>query len=147
VTNAVPPVMATYIEGLKAHDVAKIALTVADDLAFVTPTATLGKRRFLAFLTALYAGFPDWRYDHDPPEVRGDGTIAVRWRQGGTHTGPLALPGFDAVPPTGRAVEIPAHRFFYRVAGDAIVEIRPDPVPGGAPRGIFEQIGVTLPPL
>ena len=30
---------------------------------------------------------------------------------------------------------------------DGLVEIRPDPVPGGAPRGIFEQIGVELPPL
>jgi hypothetical protein len=33
------------------------------------------------------------------------------------------------------------------VSGEHIVEIRPDPVPGGAPRGIFEQIGVELPPL
>ena len=59
----------------------------------------------------------------------------------------LALPGFDPVPATGRTVRIPEHFFFYRVRGDRIVEIRPDPVPGGAPRGIFEQIGVTLPPL
>ena len=71
----------------------------------------------------------------------------MRWRQGGTHTETLALPGFDAVPATGRTVAIPAHDFFYRVAGELIVEIRPDPVPGGAPRGIFEQIGVALPPL
>jgi hypothetical protein len=28
-----------------------------------------------------------------------------------------------------------------------LVQIRPDPVPGGAPRGIFQQIGVELPPL
>jgi hypothetical protein len=27
------------------------------------------------------------------------------------------------------------------VHGDQIVEIRPDPIPGGAPQGIFEQIG------
>jgi hypothetical protein len=73
--------------------------------------------------------------------------IAVRWRQGGTHTETLALPGFDAVPATARTVTIPAHDFFYRAAGDLIVQIRPDPVPGGAPRGIFEQIGVAMPPL
>ena len=145
--TAIAPVIYTYIEGLKSHDVAKIATTVADDLAFVTPARTLTKPQFLAFLTALYDGFPDWRYDHDPPEVRPDGTVAVRWRQGGTHTRTLALPGFDPVPPTGRTVAIPAHHFFYRVAGGLIVVIRPDPVPGGAPRGIFEQIGVTLPPL
>jgi hypothetical protein len=30
------------------------------------------------------------------------------------------------------------------VVGDAIVEIRPEPIPGGAPWGIFEQIGVAV---
>jgi hypothetical protein len=51
------------------------------------------------------------------------------------------------IAPTGRAVRIPEHYFFYRIRGEHIVEIRPDPVPGGAPRGILEQIGVPVPPL
>ena len=69
------------------------------------------------------------------------------WRQGGTHTGSLAFPGFDAVEATGISVRIPQHYFFYRVGEAGLTEIRPDPVPGGAPRGIFEQIGVELPPV
>jgi hypothetical protein len=97
-------------------------------------------------LRALYAGFPDWHYDHDEPEHRGD-VIAVRWRQGGTHTGTFAWPGLEPIPATGRSVMIPEHFFFYRVRGGELVEIRPDPVPGGAPRGILEQIGVDVPPL
>lgn len=145
--SASPAVLESYIAGLKAHDVGRVATTVADDLAFVTPVRTMAKPQFLAFLEALYAGFPDWRYDHDPPEMRADGSWAVRWRQGGTHSATLALPGFEAVPATGRSVAIPEHDFFYRIAAEQIVEIRPDPVPGGAPRGIFEQIGVALPPL
>jgi hypothetical protein len=44
-------------------------------------------------------------------------------------------------------VQIPAHYFFYRVEGEQIVEIRPEPIPGGAPRGILEQIGIEAPPL
>ena len=28
-----------------------------------------------------------------------------------------------------------------------IVEIKPDPVPGAAPRGILEQLGIESPPL
>jgi predicted ester cyclase len=136
----IPRVLATYIDGLKAHDVDKIAGTVADDLAFVTPSATLDKTQFLRMLRALYAAFPNWHYDHDPPEVRG-GVIAVRWRQGGTHTGTFALPGTPPVPPTGRTVTIPEHFFFYTVRGDSIATIEPEPVPGGAPRGILEQIG------
>ena len=145
--SAIPPVISSYIEGLKAHDVDKVATTVSDDLTFIAAARTIDKASFLDFLRALYAGFPDWRYDHDPPVLRADGTIAVKWRQGGTHSETLALPGFDTVPPTGKTVRIPEHFFFYRVAAEEIVEIRPDPVPGGVPRGIFEQIGVTLSPL
>ena len=145
--SAPPAVLERYIAGLKAHDVDLIATTVADDLAFVTPVRMMTKSQFLAFLKALYTGFPDWRYDHDPPEPRADGSWSIRWRQGGIHSATLALPGFEAVPATGRSVAIPEHDFFYRIAGGQIVEIRPDPVPGGAPRGIFEQIGVALPPL
>ena len=101
----------------------------------------------LAFLGALYRGFPNWSYDHDHPVRNEDGTIGVKWRQGGTHTGTLAFPGFEPYPPTGREVVIPEHYFFYKVAEGGLLQIRPDPVPGGAPRGIFEQIGVALPPL
>ncbi len=144
--EGVPPVVARYVAGLEARDVDAIALTVAQDLAFVGATRKLSRPEFLAMLRALYAGFPDWRYEHDPPRADGD-RVTIRWRQGGTHTGTFAFPGLEPVPPTGRAVRIPAQDFFYRVRGDAIVEIRPDPVPGGAPRGILEQIGVASPPL
>lgn len=144
---SVPPILMSYIAGLKAHDVAAIGRTVAAELRFVTPVRTMGKPQFLDFLTALYTGFADWRYDHDPPRLGSDGRWAVRWRQGGTHSATLALPGFAAVPATGRTVAIPEHNFYYRIVGGLIVEIEPDPVPGGAPRGIFQQIGIELPPL
>jgi predicted ester cyclase len=136
----IPAVMNTYIEGLKAHDVDRIAATVADDVAFITASRTLNKEQFLGMLRALYAGFPDWHYDHDEPERRGD-VIAVKWRQGGTHTETFAWPGLDPIPPTGRTVTIPEHFFFYRVRGDELIEIHPEPIPGGAPQGILEQIG------
>src|SRR5436305_1935460 len=55
--DKVPAVMEDYIEGLKAHDVERIASNVSDDLAFVTPTTVLGKEQFLQMLRALYAGF------------------------------------------------------------------------------------------
>jgi len=142
--NTLPPVLLSYIAGLKTHDVEKIATTVSEDLRFITQASTVNKGRFLSFLRALYAAFPDWYYDHDKPELRDDG-IAVKWRQSGTHTGTLALPGMVAVPATGKKVTIPEQFFFYRVRGDLIVEIRPEPIAGGAPQGIFEQIGVEWP--
>jgi hypothetical protein len=146
--NGPPPAaLLVYMEGLRTHDIGLISRALADTLRFVTPVRTMDKAQTLAFLTALYAGFPDWRYDSDPPRLLADESWAVRWRQGGTHTGTLAFPGFPPAPPTNRLVVIPEHDFYYRVAESGLVEIRPDPVPGGAPRGIFEQIGVTLPPL
>jgi len=142
----IPPVLLRYIEGLKAHDVERVADTVADDLVFVSATRRLDKPQFLAMLRALYTGFPDWHYDYDPVEVN-DGIYAVKYRQGGTHAGTWTLAGMEPIAPTGKRVQIPEHYFFYKVRGDKIIEIRPDPVPGGAPRGILEQIGVAVPPL
>ena len=93
-------------------------------------------------------GTPRERLIREMEDARGgDIDWRVMWRQGGTHTRPLALPGFPTVPATNKTVKIPEHFFYYRVTDEAVVEIRPDPVPGGAPRGIFEQIGVELPPL
>jgi predicted ester cyclase len=142
----IPPVLLEYIQGLAVHDVERIAGTVADDLRFVAATRVLNKPQFLAMLRALYTGFPDWHYDHDPIEVRAD-CYAVKWRQGGTHTGTWNLPGMDPIAATGKPVRIPEHYFFYKVAANRIVEIHPDPIPGGAPRGILQQIGVEAPPL
>jgi hypothetical protein len=134
------------MSSLERHDVPRIAATVADDLRFITPAAVVNKERFLSFLRALYAAFPDWAYDHDEPELRGD-EIAVKWRQRGTHTGALFLPGAAAVVPSGKKVEIPEQFFFYRVRDDRIMEIRPEPIPSGAPQGILEQIGMEWPVL
>ena len=141
------PALEAYVAGLKAHDVAAIGASLADEVRFVTPVKTMDKTSILEFLAALYAGFPDWSYDYDEPVRRDDGSYSILWRQGGTHTAMLALPGFEAVPATGKTVVIPEQRFFYLVGTEGLTEIRPDPIPGGAPRGIFEQIGVEQPPL
>ena len=100
----------------------------------------------MPFLSALYTAFPDWNYDHDPIEWHGD-LLAIKWRQSGTHTATLAFPGMDPIAATGRRVRIPDQYFRYRVTGDLLVLIHPDPIPGGAPRGILEQIGAVEPPL
>ena len=141
-----PAVLLRYVEGLRTHDVELVASTVSDDLVFIAATRRLDKAQFLAMLRALYTGFPDWSYAYDGVELN-DGVYAIKWRQGGTHTGTWNLAGMPPITPTGKSVRIPEHYFFYRIRDDKIVEIHPDPIPGGAPRGILEQIGVPLPPL
>jgi predicted ester cyclase len=140
----IPTVIDRYIAALKNHDIEIISDAVSDDLAFVMASRILDKEQFLQMLRALYSGFPDWHYEHDPPEVWQD-LIRVRWRQGGTHTGTFTFPGLAPIHATGGKVQIPEHDFFYHVKDDQIVEIRPDPVPGGAPGGILEQLGVKVP--
>jgi hypothetical protein len=135
------------MQGLRAHDIDLIGSTLSDEARFVTPVRTMQKAQILEFLQALYAGFPNWSYENDPPEPTGGSGWRVSWLQGGTHTNALALSGFPAVAATGRQVRIPKQFFYYQVASDVLLEIRPDPAPGGAPRGIFGQIGVESPPL
>jgi len=140
--DAIPSVLSRYVAGLRRHDVAQIAGTVADDLVVVLPGRTLAKPDFLGFLTALYKAFPDWRYDHDEPERHDDGSFSVRWRQGGTQTEAFILPGKPPLAATGKAVRIPEQLFFYKIGGGQLIEIRPDPIAGGAPWGILEQLGL-----
>ena len=144
--GTLPPVLKRYMDGLTAHDVSAVLATVAADVRFESVGRTLDIAGFGAMLTAIYTGFPDWTYDHDPPGQEG-GWWHVLWRQSGTHLGTFALPGIDPVPPTGRFVRIPPQRFHYRIEEDLIRVIRPEPIEGGAPIGILQQIGVERPPL
>jgi hypothetical protein len=142
-----PAPLLLYMDGLREHDINKIRGSFAPELRFVTPLRSMDAEQTLRFLEALYAGFPDWHYNNDPPVLVSDRRWGVKWRQGGTHTGKLALPGFVEVEATHRVVAIPEHYFYYTVDETGLKEIRPDPVPGGAPNGIFKQIGVENPPL
>ena len=74
--DPLPPALATYIAGLKAHDVEMIGASLADEVQFVTPAKTMDKSMIVEFLAALYRGFPDWNYDHDKPELLEDGSFA-----------------------------------------------------------------------
>jgi hypothetical protein len=146
VSDALPPVLKRYMDGLKAHDVGAILATVGPDVRFESVGRVLDIATFGAMLDAIYTGFPDWTYDHDSPRQVG-GWWVVLWRQSGTHLGTFALPGIETVPPTGRFVCIPPQRFHYRIEDDLIRVIRPEPIAGGAPLGILQQIGVVRPPL
>ena len=136
-----------YVSALLDHDLDRIASTLAEDLMFVSATRILDKGQFIAMLSALYAGFPDWDHGYNEIENRGEGNYAIKWHQSGTHTGTWSMPGMEPIAPTGKRVQIPPQYFFYRVANDKLVLIFPEPILGGAPRGILEQIGVDVPPL
>ncbi|KPK34340.1 MAG: hypothetical protein AMJ66_03990 [Betaproteobacteria bacterium SG8_40] len=146
-TRTIAAVLKAYVTGLETHDVDKVATTLSDELLFISATRILDKAGFLAVLNALYTAFPDWHYEHEGIEDRRQGNYAIKWHQSGTHTGTWTLPGMAPIAPTGKQVKIPPHYFYYRVAGNQLTLIFPEPVVGGAPRGILEQIGVSVPNL
>ena len=135
--TSVPAALLQYMAGLKEHDLENIGSSLSEGVQFITPVTKMGKSKVLKFLAALYVGFPDWHYSHSEPELLEDGSFAVFWRQGGTHTGRLDFPGFEPVAATGKLVNIPAHYFFYKVSAAGLTEIRPDPVPGGGASWYF----------
>ena len=138
---SVPAALLRYMDGLKARDLEMIGSSLSESVRFVTPFRTMGKAYDSRFSICALSWFSDWNYDHDQAELLEDGSFAVFWRQGGKHTGTLSFPGFEPIDATGKSVKIPPHHFFYRLGSAGLTEIRPDPIPGGAPRGIFEQIG------
>ncbi len=146
-TKTIATALTEYVKGLETHDIDKVAHTVSDELLFISATRILDKPRFLAMLNALYTAFPDWCYEHEGIEDRGQGNYAIKWHQSGTHTGNWVLPGMESIAPTKKQVRIPPHYFYYRVADNKITIIFPEPLVGGAPRGILEQIGVLVPHL
>ena len=143
----VPPALELYIDGLRSHDLEKIGASFADEIVFVTPARTMGQDEILAFLAALYRGFPDWSYDHDPPVPREDGMIGVMWRQGGTHTETLEFPGFEAYPATGTSFSIPFLYFFFLFFSSLLSSFPPFPFPSLSPPLIFPPLRFSSPPL
>jgi predicted ester cyclase len=142
------PLCATYFDALAEKDVERAAATLSGDLVFVTPVEAWDKDTLVRLLTALFEGFPDWRFDHGELRREGD-TVSTTLSMSGTHTGTFdpPVPGVKARPPTGRRVELPAQDFHYRVEDGKIVHVEPDPVPHAGLLGLLEQLGVRLPPL
>lgn len=141
-------VVTKYFRALEERDVDKVAGLLVGDFVFVNPVEPMSKEDFLRFMEGLFAGFPDYRFDHGDMRADGD-VVTVGLRMSGTHTGTLDLPmpGLKPVPATGKKVVLPEQRFDYEVRDGRIATITPEPMPHAGIIGLLEQIGVKLPPL
>jgi steroid delta-isomerase-like uncharacterized protein len=103
-------------ERLGAHDLDGFGGLIADD--FVEheelPSGATDKAGVLEFFAIQIAGFPDLGVEVDDIIDAGD-TVVARVRFTGTHDGE-----FMGMPPTGRAIDVPAIDIF-RFAGDGRV--------------------------
>ena len=87
----------------------------APECEWLTPDGVLrGREAVREYVGRFREAFPDGRHTIDRAYESGDAAIAIQARWSGRHTGALETPQ-GAVPPTGRAVELP---FALFVEGD-----------------------------
>ena len=91
---------------------------MAIDAAIHMPTGEVVSTDGLKGFVSMFRGsFPDWHSTVEELIAEGD-RVAERWTGRGTHRGEL-----QAIPPTGKRVEVPGS-VFYRIVGGKIVEFR-----------------------
>jgi predicted ester cyclase len=94
-------------------------------------------------MAGLTTAFPDFKINIQQVTVNGnEATVKAVW--GGTHTGPLSLPGMPTVAPTGKKVSV-KDAYVITVQGDKASHLRVDsPADGGIPAALA-QLGVKMP--
>ena len=96
-----------YFEALDAADVERACELLAPDCEFVSPAAPMrGTEAIRQFLGGFASAFPDAKFSIDTV-VATERTAAVEGHYTGTHTGALATPDGQEIPPTGRSVDAP----------------------------------------
>jgi predicted ester cyclase len=128
-------------DAINAQHWDEAARYLTEDFVFAGATPQpIGKQAFLAAQQAWAAAMPDWHVTLENLRVEGD-TVLANPRITGTHTGTLALPGQPSVPATGRHFET-HDASSATLRGDQLASLTITP---GSP-GIFEQLGVPMPP-
>eukprot|EP00882_Tetradesmus_deserticola_P000745 GHRQ01000813.1.p1 GENE.GHRQ01000813.1~~GHRQ01000813.1.p1 ORF type:complete len:212 (+),score=81.18 GHRQ01000813.1:208-843(+) len=90
---------------------------------------------------------PDFNWGHAcSGDVDDDGFCIVTVQATGHHTGaPLAMPGLDSLPPSGRHFCLAEEVQKVKVVGDKVTEIQVLPNKGAGPRALYAALGGKLP--
>jgi predicted ester cyclase len=98
-------------------------------------------------MAGLTTAFPDLKIDIQQVIPNGN-QATVKVQLGGTQTGPFSLPmpGFQAVPPSGKKVSV-KDAYLVSVVGEKVSHMQVDsPADGGIP-AILAQLGVKMPAM
>ncbi len=96
---------------------------VSPDIEFVMPGLRLeGREAYGMMADGYWQAFPDLDIRVEAVHVSGD-TVIEEGVFVGTHTGPLASPTGEVIPPTGRHVELP-YVDLFTVRDDVVVSDR-----------------------
>jgi len=109
---------------LRSNDWDRMKQLFSDDVVTEMPgVGTLrGVAPFVEFAKVFFAAFPEGRIDIRSTIEQGN-TIIAESTMIATQTGPLATPGGQTIPPTGKSIELPVADVFV-VDGDKVVQHR-----------------------
>ncbi len=138
----------SYIQAVERHDLSAVKNLIDPNARIVGPAPTpIGKDQFVAMVTALLKGFPDWKFHAGDFQEDGD-VCRFKMQITGTHRGELTLP-FPGAPPTiratGKSVKSPELHPEYTVKNGKIVAMKIDAPPGGGVMNLVSQLGVSMP--
>jgi len=132
---------------IEQGDFSRLSALLTDDMVFCGPVPEpLNKQQYLALISALRAGIPDWKFHFYDVRVEGR-FVSMNTRLSGTHSRvmPGFMPGMPSQVPTGRRFQLPVERIEFALEGNLIARIHIDPVTGGGVTGMMEQLGILIP--
>ncbi|MHB9155019.1 MAG: nuclear transport factor 2 family protein [Endomicrobiales bacterium] len=114
----------------------------SDDFTFSgTVPEPMRKQQYLDYLQTLLNAFPDWKFNADGWQERGD-AVKLKLHVTGTHTNILLLPfkGMGSIAPTGTRFALPEEPAEAVVRGRTITALKVKEVSGGGVEGILRQL-------
>ena len=135
------------LAAFEANDRKKADELIADDMVFAGPVPQpIGKREFVGLQFALIEAMPDWKFNPGEFKEQGD-QVMVKMHISGTNTKPLTLAalGIQAMPATGKHVQLPYEPLTVTVKNGKATRIEAQVVEGGGVPGLLGQLGIQMP--
>ena len=136
-----------FLAAVERGDVNDTSFYLAEDVVCTgMAPCPVGKDSFQRIMRALVAGIPNWQFNADNWQARGE-TISTDVRVTGVQSEnlPAVLWTVPPVLATGRHIALPAEHIELTWRGDKIVYIDVERVEGGGVLGVLQQLGIMAP--
>ncbi len=134
-------IVVEVLNSIDAHDLDKAARRFAETAVVQdsSMSLSLGKSAFFEQMRAIFAAFPDWKYDLDSIEAEGE-QVKVKVTALATQTAPLKLAS-QTIPATGKHVSVP-DQFVFTVIENEIHSLKIESPQDGGAAAMLSQLGV-----
>ena len=137
------------VDAIDSGDMEKAASYLSDDFVLVAQVdKPLGKDHWKRLQGAMIYAFPDWSYNLTDAQEEEDNSVRLTFQITGTHLHTMDFSefGLPLVQPTGKAIKLPVEQTILVFKGDKVFTLRDVDTPGGGVPGIYQQLGVEIPP-